>query len=141
MTRWYWEQRGGTLVEEFRAVRSGPTRGRRLLDGLIILGTSKRLVVPSSGDFDPDQIRDKDIVVVQTKNSRLGMYLMGQTVFSLELMRSFQPRKIESVALCKADDDVLRPLLESHAGCRVVVCPPEVCRLTSTSSRRGRLRG
>ena len=136
MTRWYWEQRGGTLVEEFRAVRRSATRGQRLIDGVIILDGPNRLVPPGSSDFNPDQIRGKDIVVVQTKNSRLGMYLMGQTVFSAELMRPFGPRSIESVALCKADDDVLRPLLESHSGCRVVVCPPEICELTSRSSRR-----
>jgi len=98
MTRWYWEQRGGTLVEEFRAVRRSVTCGQRLLDGLIILDGPNRLVPPGSSDFNPDQIRDKDIVVVQTKNSRLGMYLMGQTVFSAELMRRFRPRSIDVVS-------------------------------------------
>ena len=51
------------------------------------------------------------------------MYLSGQALFSVELMRPFKPRSIESVALCSADDAVLRPLLERYAGCRVVVCP------------------
>jgi len=30
---------------------------------------------------------------------------------------------IESIALCTQDDEVLRPLLEAHAGCRVVIAP------------------
>jgi len=52
------------------------------------------------------------------------MSLMGQTLFTAELMRRFKPRSIEDVALCTADDSVLRPMLEAHPGCRVVVAPP-----------------
>ena len=66
-------------------------------------------------------------ILVQTKASRLGMYLMGQTLFSAELLRRRYPAAlIESVALCSKDDAVLRPLLEAHTGCRVVVVPRSV---------------
>jgi hypothetical protein len=67
-----------------------------------------------------------DIVVVQTKANRLGMYLLGQAFFSAQLVRRFQPRSVESVALVAKDDDVLRPLFEQYPGMRVVVCPQEV---------------
>ena len=38
MTRWYWQQVGGTLIEEFCAVRGSRSCGVRLLDGVIVKG-------------------------------------------------------------------------------------------------------
>ena len=131
MTRWYWEKVGGTLIEEFMAVPRSTGQARRLLDGLIVLG-EKRERVPSGTGID---IAGKDVIVIQAKNMRLGMYLMGQTLFSAELVRRFNPKSVVSVALCAADDALLRPMLESHAGCKVVVCPPGVCQLTVRSSQ------
>jgi hypothetical protein len=123
MTRWYWEQRGGTLIEEFPAVlpKGNPLLGRRLLDGLIVLDGERRIAAAHEVE-----IKGRDVVIVQAKAMRLGMYLMGQTLFSMELVKPFGPRSIESVALCAKDDERLRPLLEAHAGCRAVVCPPGV---------------
>ena len=37
--------------------------------------------------------------------------------------RRWLPRSIRSVAVCTADDAVLRPLLERHKGCEVRVYP------------------
>jgi hypothetical protein len=129
MTRWFWEKNGGALYEEFCVVRSEPGHGRRLIDGLIVLGEEKRRT------FDqprPDDLLGKDVIVVQTKNARLGMYLMGQTLFSRDLVRQFQPgvKSIQSVALVSKSDDKLAPLLTAH-GCTVEVCPPEICALRS----------
>ena len=121
MTRWYWQQVGGTLVEEYCAVRRSRTCGIRLLDGVIIKGGELRIARQSEV-----AVEGKDIIVLQTKAERLGMYLMGQAFFSAQLMWRFRPRSVESVALVAQDDDVLRPLFEQHAGMRVVVCPPEV---------------
>ncbi len=36
------------------------------------------------------------------------------------------PRGIRSVAVCTADDAVLRPLLERHKGCEVRVYPAQL---------------
>lgn len=121
MTRWYWQQIGGTLVEEFCAVRPSRTCGIRLLDGVIIRGDECRIAKQSE-----ISIEGRDVTVVQTKAERLGMYLMGQAFFSAQLLLPFRPRSIESVALVARDDDVLRPLFEQYPGMRVVVCPPEV---------------
>lgn len=118
MTRWYWQQVGGTLIEEFVAVRRSETCGNRVLDGVIIQGEEFRIAQQSEV-----LIEGKDIIVIQTKASRLGMYLMGQTLFSAELMQRFNPRSIKSIALCSQDDEVLRPLLERHSGIEVVLCP------------------
>ena len=63
----------------------------------------------------------KDIVVIQAKAMRLGMYLMGQAVFSAELMKRFEPRSVRSVILCTKDDALLRPLLAPFPDVEVVV--------------------
>jgi len=118
LTRWYWEQVGGTLVEEFMAVRRRADCAQRLLDGVIIKDGELRIARQSEVSLE-----GKDIVVVQTKDNRLGMYLMGQTLFSAKLVERFHPRSIESVALCTKDDAELRPLLEQYAGMKVVVYP------------------
>jgi hypothetical protein len=124
MTRWYWEQVGGLLVEEFMVVPGSSKQGRRLVDGLIVLGEKKKLLPPGT----PIDIAGKDIVVIQTKNSRLGMSLMGQALFSAELVsRLLKPRNVRSVALCAADDKILRDLFEAYKGSEVIVCPPKVC--------------
>ncbi len=124
MTRWYWQQMGGTLVEEFCAVPRSQTCGIRLLDAVIIKGGEKRIAKQSEVT-----VEGQDIIVVQTKAERLGMYLMGQVLFSAHLMQRFNPRSVESVALVAKDDDVMRPLLEQYPGMRVVVCPPEVVKI------------
>jgi hypothetical protein len=77
MIRWYWQQVGETLIEEFCAVERSGSCSTRLLDAVII----------KDGPFEASHwrrvsVKDRDIVVVQAKVQRLGMYLMGQTLFS-----------------------------------------------------------
>ena len=48
------------------------------------------------------------------------MYLLGQAVFSRQLMKPFRPRSIRTVAICIKGDDVLEPLA-SEFGVEVVV--------------------
>ena len=133
MTVWYWEQVGGTLIEEFPVVPKSEGQGRRVLDAVIILGEKKERL-PAGARIS---LEGQDVVVVQVKNSRLGMSLMGQTLFSAQLVkRLFNPRSVQSVALCSQTDQVLQPMLEANEGCRVVVCPAEVCRPTIHSGRR-----
>jgi hypothetical protein len=121
MTRWYWQQVGGTLIEEFCAVRGSRSCGVRLLDGVIV--KSGPFVILRQSDV---LLKGQDIIMVQAKASRLGMYPMGQALFSAQLMRPFEPRSVESVALVLRDDEVLRSLFEQYAGLRVVVCPAAV---------------
>ena len=117
LTKKYWKTVGGTLVLEFPAVRKrkGDNHGKRLLDGVIVLGGEKKMA--KSVEVD---IEGKDIIVIQTKANRLGMYLLGQAVFSRQLMKPFKPRSIRSVAICTKGDDVLEPLA-SEFGIEVVV--------------------
>ncbi len=105
LTRKYWQSIGGTLIEEFPAVNRGNSNSRRLLDGVVILGGENRIAKASEVD-----IEGRDIVVIQTKVNRLGMYLMGQAFFSRELMKTFKPKSIKTVAICGKDDTVMRDL-------------------------------
>ena len=116
LTRAYWRRIGGTLVEEFLVVEKSPTNGARLVDAIILPNEEDRI----AGWREVD-LRGKEVIVVQTKASRLGMYLMGQAVFSAELVRKFEPASIRSVALCTANDSVLAPLLEDYSEVEVVV--------------------
>ena len=118
LTRWYWRQTGGLLIEEFPLVAKGPDNSPRWADGLIVLGEPNG--INAQKDFD---IEGRDVIVVQTKARRLGMNLMGQCLFSLSLVKQLRPKTALSVALCTQDDPILRPLLEIHPGCQVVVCP------------------
>ena len=119
MTRWYWEQVGGLLIEEYTLVRRSPTNASRYVDGLIVLGGPTE--ISTQRDFD---VAGRDVIAVQAKAKRLGMLLMGQCLFSRDLVRAMGPNSVRSVALCTRDDAVLRPLLQSHEGCEVVIYEP-----------------
>ena len=108
-----WGSVGGALMTEFQAVdRRAPAEyGYRSLDAVIVLGELTRVL--SRPDYIQD-LRDRDIIVVQAKTGRVGMYLLGQALFSRELMRRFHPRTALAVAVCEKDDSVLRPIAEKY---------------------------
>lgn len=99
-------------------VPGGPDRGRRLLDGLILPDGPHE--IRSSGEVD---VKGQDVVVVQTKANRLGMYLLGQAFFSARLIESFSPRSIRTVAICIKGDAVLEPIARKY-GVEVVIYAP-----------------
>ena len=107
LTRKYWNEIGGTLIEEFPAVLKGDNHSQRLIDGIILLGEQTKIE-----SWKNIEIKGKDIVVIQTKASRLGMNVMGQAFFSIELMKKYLPKSIKSVIVCNKDDEVLRPIAE-----------------------------
>ena len=115
MIRSYWKKTGGTLIEEFVAVPRKRGQGRRMIDAVIVSGGPARIATRSEMD-----LTGRDIIVVQVKALRLGMPLMGQAVFSVELMKPFKPATIRSVTLCTETDAVLEPLLQPF-GVDVVV--------------------
>jgi hypothetical protein len=116
MTRWFWEQTGGLLIEEFQVVKSAPGISPRVLDGLIVLGEDSR--ISRERTFD---IENKEVIAIQTKNSRLGMYLLGQCVFSRDLLRLLNPKSVRSIALCSKGDALLENLLQAYDDCEVVI--------------------
>ncbi len=112
----FWQNTGGTLIEEFYAVRRGPGHSERRIDGVII--KNGETAIKRQNEVE---VAGQDIIVVQVKTGRLGMYVMGQGLFSARLMRSFRPKSIESVILVEKYDDVLAPLLEEFPDVRVVI--------------------
>ena len=117
MTRRYWERVRGTLLEEYLIVPSSLGVGRRMIDAVIIEDGDHRIA--SRGKTV--SLDGHDIVVVQTKASRLGMYLLGQAFFSRELIKDrFAPRSIRTIALCAIDDAILHPIAERF-GVEVVI--------------------
>lgn len=115
LTRAYWQRIGGTLIEEFPAVHRGKDHGPRTLDAIILPNGPKRIA-----HWSEVKVEGQNVIVVQTKATRLGMYLLGQAVFSRELMKPFKPGSVKTVAICTKDDSVLRPLAEAY-GVEVVV--------------------
>lgn len=117
----YWHRVGGQLIEEFIAVRRGNENGHRRIDAVIIKDKEKERLdshstVPLEGE---------DVIVVQCKTKRLGMYLMGQAYFSMHLIERHNPASIQSVAVCTETDSVLGPIFESYPNCEVVVIDPD----------------
>ena len=76
---------------------------------MIVLGekTDKQ----SGGTHD---LTDKEIIVVQTKAKPLGMYLMGQALFSREIMKRFNPKSIKTVAICSKTDSELEKICSKY---------------------------
>ncbi len=112
----YWQRVGGTIVFEFPMVRGSATCGKRHLDALILPhGETK---IAKAQDVS---LAGEDIIKVQAKDNRLGMNLMGQAVFSIELMRKVNPKSIRSIVICTKDCSVLRPLLDKYPEVEVVV--------------------
>ena len=107
MLEWYWKEVGGTLCAEFQVA----TATQRRLDAVILPeGEYKEVNTEEMRDL----LKGKEAIVVQAKANRLGMPLMGQTLFSAALIkRKFNPRSIRAIALCKEDDPHLRSLFES----------------------------
>jgi hypothetical protein len=127
----YWESIGGTLVEEFQMVTGSPSCVHRRADAIILPALVTRRV--PVGQRAGISLVDQDVIVIQAKSSRLGMSVMGQAVFSAELVRRFNPASIRSVLLCTQDDSVLRPLLAHYPHVEVVV-------MSEFSKRQAQLR-
>lgn len=64
-------------------------------------------------------LKDKKVIIVHTTPNRLGMYVMGQTIFSAELLKLESPN-LCSVALCRANDEILYPMLKDFPYIKVV---------------------
>lgn len=126
MTEWYWRTLNGgkgLLIREFPAVEGGKGRaeGKRHIDGVIICGKNCGSRKGQKGDRA--KVKGKKVIVIQSKAKRLGMYLIGQTIVSRELMKALGAKVVLSVAVHRKDDPVMRKVLESFRKCQAVVYP------------------
>jgi hypothetical protein len=107
---------GGTLLE-FVVVPRGPGVGPRWLDGIIIVDGDHRI----ASRKERVSLDGHELIVVQAKAERVGMYLLGQALLSRLLLEDrCAPRSVRTVALCAIDDVVLRPFAKRF-GTEVVV--------------------
>jgi hypothetical protein len=103
------------LIEEFVAIEGSKCNGRRPIDGLIVLCEPKAIHAGNTHN-----ITEKDVIIIQTKRRRIGMYLLGQAYFSKFLVERHAPKSIKCVAICGKSDTVMEELAKSH-GVEVVV--------------------
>ena len=117
-TRKYHKSIGGLLIEEFHAIPASRDKcvGRRVIDGVIVLGEED---IYDGHKYD---LSDRDVIAIQTKSGRLGMYLMGQAYFTREILKRFNPKSIKTVAICGKGDTEMEALCESF-GINVVIIP------------------
>ena len=108
-TKLYWKSIGGLLIEEFIPVEGNKDQGKRAVDGLIVLG--EKTGIHQGNTYD---ISGKDVIVIQTKRGRIGMYLLGQAYFSRFLIEKHKPKSLKLVAICGRNDKVMQELANQH---------------------------
>jgi hypothetical protein len=99
-------------MEEFLALRQGKQNRKRLMDGVIVFRKPfvKRKL-----------IKGERVVVIQSKNRRLGMGLIGQVIVSRDLVELLGVKVMRSVGVCTEMDAVMHRMLRKHPRCRAVV--------------------
>lgn len=99
ITERFWEKHiGGTFIPEYQLVKSTDSSGRRLADAIILPDEDRK-----RGHWREYPLKGQRVVVVQTKATRIGMSLMGQTIFSKELVKKLGAKTVRSIALCTAN--------------------------------------
>jgi hypothetical protein len=91
------------------ALKGTKEQGVRSVDGLIVLGEETKIYEGNTYD-----ITGKDVIVIQTKKQRIGMYLLGQAYFSKLLIEKHNPKSVKSVAICGKNDTVMQELADKH---------------------------
>lgn len=130
LTRRYWEEEtDGLLIEEFPAVRNKTGCNPRYLDGLVILGQIKKIgdkkqYVDTNAKAE-NLVRDRDVIIIQTKATPFNITLLGQAFFSKHLMEfHFKAKSIRSVAVCTGVDPGIKSIAES-LGIEVICYPSD----------------
>lgn len=122
MTKGFWQsQARGLFFAEYPLVHRAADRGVRLVDGLILPDESH-----GRGKWrDHSSLSGKRVIVIQTKAGRMGMYLMGQALFSARLALACGARSVRSILLCHQPDGALLPLLKPFREVEVWLSDPK----------------
>ena len=75
-------------------------RGLRLVDAVILPDEPHRRATY----WEYPSLAGRHVIVVQTKASRMGMYLMGHALFSARLVSLLGAASVRSILLCLAPD-------------------------------------
>ncbi len=60
-------------------------------------------------------------MVIQSKNRKLGMGLIGQVIVSRDMIARLGLKVMKSVGVCTEMDTVMHRMLRKHPKCRAVV--------------------
>lgn len=121
MTKGFWQSVAhGAFIPEYPLARRTSDCGARRADAMILPDEPHRC---ASFDDYPS-LKGRNVIVVQTKAKRMGMYLMGQAVFSAQLARARGATSVRSILLCYKPDAELLPLLAPFADVEVWLSDP-----------------
>jgi hypothetical protein len=108
LTEGFWQtSANGAFIPEYPIVQRGVHQERRCADAVILPDEPHRRATY----WEYPSLAGRHVIVVQTKASRMGMYLMGQALFSARLVSSLGAASVRSILLCQAPDSALLPLL------------------------------
>jgi hypothetical protein len=129
MTEGFWRSvvRKGAFLPEYPLVLPGKDRSCRRADAVILPDEPDGLARFS----DYPSLTGRNVIVVQTKAKRMGMYLMGQALFSARLVLEQRPASVRSILLCYKTDGALLPLLAPFPEIEVWLSDranPTICR-------------
>lgn len=128
MTEGFWQsQAKGTYLAEYVLVRRDAECSIRLADAVILPDEAHC----RGRKQDYPSLAGRNVIVVQTKPRRMGMYLMGQALFSSRLVMRQGALSVRSILLCHKSDSVLLPFLQPFSEVEVWLSDPqnpEVCR-------------
>jgi hypothetical protein len=121
MTEGFWRsQAHGAFLPEYPLVLRAVHRSRRCADAVILPDETHRQAAVA----EYPSLKGRNTIVVQTKTGRMGMYLMGQALFSGRLAMAQGARSVRSILLCHETDTALLPLLQSFPEVEVWVSDP-----------------
>jgi hypothetical protein len=125
MTEGFWQSTAhGLFIAEYPLVERGADRAPRYVDGLILPDEPH-----GRGKWrDYASLSGKRVIVIQTKIGRMGMYLMGQALFSARLALTCGAASVRSILLCHASDGALLPLLRPFPEVEVWLSDPKNAR-------------
>jgi hypothetical protein len=121
MTEGFWQsQASGLFFAEYPLVRRSADRATRLVDGLILPDEPH-----GRGNWrDYLSLAGRKVIVIQTKTGRMGIYLMGQALFSARLALTAGAASVRSILLCHHSDNALLPLLKPFGEVEVWLSDP-----------------
>lgn len=121
MTEGFWQAEArGAFIAEYPLVFRAEDQSPRRVDALILPDQPHGRAHFS----DYPYISGQHVIIVQTKTGRMGMYLMGQALFSARLALAAGAASVRSILLCHKTDAALLPLLAPFPEVEVWVSDP-----------------
>ena len=112
----------GAFIPEYPLIaQPGPDAKQRWADAVILPDEPHGRALIA----DYPNLAGRRVIIVQTKVGRMGMYLMGQALFSAGLVRAQRAASVRSILLCHKIDRALMPLLAPFPEVEVWLSNPE----------------